>query len=236
MLDQQAILNCLRQIADDFRSVKVINSYCGMPITQETTIRAVTDSEAILGVNEYQAVCMLVEGKTFLQCEGLPEAIRAKVERVDIQKKEAAVSRFSGAGDTIGKRIAGRIHPKETLEASIVVDGFQLTGKIADLSTRSIGILAQASEIPASLSLERQAQAAIAFQLPGAEQPLTAPGTIASFAYQPDTSTVRLGFQLTPSSETEDRLINYFFDRRDEVMHELSLIYDSMRRELKYAG
>mgnify|MGYP001765674280 CR=1 FL=1 len=120
--------------------VTLLNTYRGFPVEHEATVLTLEQGYVAIGIHEHQAVCMALEGKTFIQNRRVPEVIRAVVMAVDVVKKRAVLTEFEPAGTDIGRRKEARVFPREPLEADIFDGRQHVSGMVADISTSGVGV------------------------------------------------------------------------------------------------
>src|SRR5512136_2971813 len=121
MFEGDEILSRLQFYADNNRPVRLINAYRGIPIAYSARVTAVHAGSAVFDVNEYQAVCLVLDGKTYLQHPDLPEILRARAVAVNIPLKEATLTEFVKAGPSLGQRLYTRVQPREPIDAEIKI-------------------------------------------------------------------------------------------------------------------
>ncbi len=230
------LMNRFGVIHDTQKPLKLINSYRGLPIAYDARVITISQGYVACKVHEYQAVCMALEGKTYIQCDLLPEILQARPVAVDVLKKEAILTEFVGVGQSVGKRAAVRVQPKEPADVEIYDGEHRIPGKLADISSTGVGVFTFATYIYGDLSFTKNSDVFVDVRLPGSDQILRFEGKINSVVHQKGTFLHRLGVKILPNPTAEPVLQQYVGRRQDEVMQELRAIYESMVREKERKG
>jgi len=218
-------------IHDTQKPLQLLNSYRGLPIAYEASIITISQGYLACKVHEYQAVCMALEGKTYVQSSLLPEILQARPVAVDVLKKEAILTEFVGVGQSVGKRTAVRVQPKEPADVEIYDGEHRIPGKLADISSSGVGVFTFATYIYGDLMFTKNSDVFVDVRLPGFDQILRFEGKINSVAHQKGTFLHRLGVKIQPNPAAEPILQAYVNRRQEEVMQELRAIYESMVRD-----
>ena len=209
----------------------LLNTYRGFSISYPASVKAISEGYVALLVHEYQAVAMALEGKTHIQSPLLPQVVRANVVSVDVVEKQAVVTEFVEAGSTVGQRSYTRVHPNEPIDAEIYDGQRRIGGKLADISTKGIGVFTFAAYIYGDLSFDQGKEVFIDFRPPEMEKIMRFKGLVTSVVHPEGTFLQRLGVQIFHDAEMEAVLQEYITKRQEETEHELHLIYESMCRE-----
>jgi hypothetical protein len=231
MAQKDAITRIFDRLLEQRKPVRLLNTYRGIPITNDARIITISQGYVAFNVHEYQAVCMTLEGKTFVQNELLPEVYQARAVAVDVLTRQAILTEFTGAGNSVGKRMAVRVQPKEPVDVEIYDGKRRIPGKLADISTNGVGVFTFATYIYGELAFEKSENVFIDVRMPANEVILRFEGKITSVAHQKGTFLHRLGVKLFPDSANEPSLLEYVSRRQDEILHELKAIYETMAQD-----
>ena len=231
MAQQDDITRCFSLLIEQRKPVRLINTYRGIPITNEGRIITISQGYVAFGVHEYQAVCMTLEGKTYIQGETLPEVFQARAVAVDVLTKQAILTEFTGVGNSVGKRMAVRVQPKDPTDVEIYDGIRRIPGKLADISTTGVGVFTFATYIYGELTFEKSENVYIDVRMPTSDVILRFEGKITSVAHQKGTFLHRLGVKLLPNPATDPALLQYVSQRQDEVLRELKAIYETMAKD-----
>jgi hypothetical protein len=230
------IIDRLHKLAENLQPVKLINTYRGIPITYNAIVIEAERGTATLGINEYQAVCLVLEGKTHLQSPHLSEVFRATPVSVDVLTKKTILTEFVGVGRSLGNRLYTRVQPKGPIDVELRLGEHHIPGQLADISLNGIGVFTLETYTYGDLLIKKNTHAYIAFDLPPEGTPVWLEGTVATVLSLPNTTQYRLGLKILPDPEVESVLLEYVASRRDALMREISAIYDSMRQEAMKKG
>jgi hypothetical protein len=231
MAHQDDVTRIFGMLLEQRKPVRLINTYRGIPITNDARIITISQGYVAFSVHEYQAVCMTLEGKTFVQGDLLPEVYQARAVAVDVLTKQAILTEFNGAGNTVGKRMAARVQPKEPADVEMYDGKRRIPGKLADISTTGVGIFTFATYIYGELSFEKSENVYIDVRMPISESILRFEGKITSVMHQKGTFLHRLGVKLVPNAATDAALLQYITQRQDEILRELKAIYETMAHD-----
>jgi len=209
----------------------LINTYKGLTISDDAQIIDNSQGYVTLRVNELQAACLALDGKTYIQNELLPRIYKAHVVTVDMIKKETVLTEFTSAGQSIGKRISNRVRPREPVEVEICCGEHHITGKIADISSKGLGVYTFAAYIYGELPFTKNSDISIAMKLPGSENIVRVPGKVTNIVKQQGTLLHRLGIRVLSNRKSGSQLRAYVTKRQKEITRELKAIYEAMCQE-----
>ncbi|MBN2147299.1 MAG: PilZ domain-containing protein [Anaerolineales bacterium] len=231
MSPQDEMMRYFTKMLNEKLSVMLYNTYRGFPITYPASVLAISDWYVAMKVHELQAVSMVLEGKTYIQSDLLPEIVRANVVSVDVLENQAVVTEFVGVGRSIGQRAYTRVHPDEPIDAEIYDGSRRIGGKLADISSKGVGVFTFAAYIYGDLAFEDGKDVLIDFRLPNMEKIVRFRGVVTSVVHPEGTFLQRLGLRIYPDPEIEALLQEYISVRQEETRREMQLIYESMCRE-----
>ena len=231
MAQQDEITRIFTGLLEQQKPARLLNTYRGIPITNEARIITISQGYVAFTVHEYQAVCMTLEGKTFVQSDLLPEVYQARAVAVDVLTKQAILTEFAGVGTTVGNRMAARVQPKEPADVEIYDGKRRIPGKLADISTVGVGVFTFATYIYGELSFEKNENVFLDVRMPISAEILRFEGTITSVMHQKGTFLHRLGVKLTSNPATDEVLLQYITQRQNEILRELKAIYETMARD-----
>jgi hypothetical protein len=231
MLQGDDILSWLQVFADNNKPVRLINSYRGIPIANSSRVIKVSAGYVDFGINEYQAVCLSLDGRTHIQHSDLPAVLRAKTVAVNVPGKEATLTEFAKAGASLGNRLYTRVQPKEPIDSEIKVGTTILPCQLVDISLNGIGVITLGTYAYGDLGAVKGLKVQLYFTLPPTHSPVQLTGQITSLVETKNSSQYRLGCTTFPDNKIGLLLLDYVALRRDELMRELSMIYATMRSE-----
>jgi len=231
MFKGDEILTWLQTFADNNRPVRLINAYRGIPVAYSARVITVGAGNAVFNINEYQAVCLALDGKTHIQHPELPELLRARTVAVNVPLKEATLTEFVKAGSPLGNRLCTRVQPKEPINADIKIGRYLLPCQLVDISLNGVGVITLGTYTYGKLGAKKGTKVQLYFSLPPTHMPVELAGQVTSIADTSNPNQHRLGCKTFPDSSIDLLLLEYVALRRDELMRELSMVYPTMRRE-----
>ena len=231
MAHQDNITQIFNMLLEQRKPVVLINSYRGIPVTHEARIITISQGYVAFSVHEYQAVCMTLEGKTFIRSDELPEVYQARAVAVDVVTKQAILTEFTGSGTSVGKRMAARVQPKLPVDVELYDGQHRIPGKLADISTTGVGIFTFATYIYGELAFEKSENVFIDVRMPTSDSIMRFEGKVTSVMHQKGTFLHRLGVKLLPNPATDATLQHYIMQRQEEILQELHAIYETMARD-----
>jgi hypothetical protein len=231
MFKGDEILTWLQVFADNNRPVRLINAYRGIPVAYSARVIMVGAGNAVFGINEYQAVCLALDGKTHIQHPDLPEILRARAVAVNVPLQEATLTEFVKVGSSLGNRLCTRVQPKEPIDAEIKIGTQILPCQLMDISLNGVGVITLGTYTYGDLEAGKGSKVQLFFTLPPTHTPVQLVGQITSVAVGQSSQQHRLGCKTFPDSNVDLLLLEYVALRRDELMRELSMVYATMRRE-----
>jgi PilZ domain len=230
MISQARLMAIFKYLSAENSSVKLFNTYRGLPLDSDSAILGVDQGNIIANVYGYQAASMALEGQTHLHVPTLPGTLRATVVEVDIKKKKAVLSDFTDIEGAVGKRRLVRVEPSETLEV-ILYDGRQrIGGKVIDLSSEGMCIYTLFANLY-GLKFEHDKEVYIDFKPLFAKETIRSKGIITSLTSQEGSFSHRLGLKVHTSPDVQPLLDEYIHRRQKELMNEMEQHYLSLSRK-----
>jgi len=219
----------------DEREVTLLNVYKGVPISYAASIIRVINERLTVKVHKNQALCLNIEGQTYIQSKLFDRPIKAKVMSVNTAEQIAILTDFSFADPSNGNRtnIPVDVEPDEQTNVVIISrnSDVRLLGKLNDISATGIGVEVIAIAEVISENFGRGAWVYISLSLPipgeNTYQDLTLPGTVRYIGSNQETHT--LGIQISPDKETEMRIHHFIAQRHSEILNEVEQYSDTYR-------
>ena len=227
-LQDQDLLDIFKQIAEQKGTVRLFNSFKGLTIANVAYIIDISPGYVAFSIHEFQAVCIALEGKTYIEHASLPEILKAHAVTNDVVKKETVLTDFRGMGHFLGKRLSNRVQPREPVEVEIYVGEQCISGKLADLSPQGVGIYTFAAYIYGELPLQKNTTLLLNMKLPDLNGGLKLNGKVTSIIKQHGTLLHRFGIKTQPDPKAESILSSYVAQHSEEVLRELQNIYEAL--------
>jgi hypothetical protein len=231
MEEGSQILTRVRELAKQEQPLILLNTYRGVPVVTTARIINVSSGYVAVSVHEYQAVCMSMDGNTHVQSDYLSQAYHAEAVAVDVLKKQAILTDFVPVEEGIGKRVNVRVRPENPMEVEISGKDFSISGKVADISTSGVGIYTLAAYVYGEMPMERGEAVFVDIRLPETSHVKRLPGIVTYLIYREGNIIQRIGVRIDARAEEVADLQDYISEREQTILHELELIYDTMRRD-----
>ncbi len=226
--DLEALIKGFEQAAAQGKPVRLMNTYRGIPVTYDARIIMINQGYLALNVHPYQATCLALEGKTYVQTESIQEIYQAKSVAIDLVKCQAILTEFTRAPYSLGKRLAIRVQPKEPIDTEIYDGEHRIPGKLADISPIGVGVFIFATYIYGELTFKKGQEVFVDFRLPTSERLIRCRGKVTSVVHQSGSFLHRMGFAINTNPIGEPLLHEYVAARQEELLEELRRVHDSM--------
>lgn len=230
------IMARIQELAENEQPLILLNTYRGVPVVTTARIINVSSGYVAVGVHEYQAVCMSLDGNTHVQSDYLDSVYQADAVAVDVLKKQAILTDFVNVEEGVGKRVDVRVRPENPLDVEISGGEFSISGKVADISTSGVGIYTLAAYVYEDLPLEQHEPVFIDIKLPPTGRVVRLPGEVTNLIQREGNIIHRIGVRINAKDELVADLQAYISERQESILHELELIYDTMRQESTKKG
>lgn len=227
------LMSRMAELAEHEQPLILLNTYRGVPVVTTARIINVSSGYVAVGVHEYQAVCMKLDGTTHVQSDYLDEVFQADAVAVDVLKKQAILTDFMAVEQGVGKRVDVRVRPESPLDVEISGDEFSISGKVADISSSGVGIYTLAAYVHEELPLERGEFVYVDVKLPSDEGVLRLPGEVSNLIQREEGVIQRIGVRINADEKLLANLRSYVYKRQEDILHELELIYETMCREIE---
>src|SRR5512145_944747 len=79
------------------RPLHLLNTYRGIPVVYDARIIMINQGYVALNVHPYQATCMALENKTYVQSDTSQDLFLAKTVALDVVKCQAILTEFTRA-------------------------------------------------------------------------------------------------------------------------------------------
>lgn len=224
----EEIMEKLRANYEAQKPIQLLNVFRGIPIVHEGKLILASQGYVVLSVHGYQAVCIVLERRTYLQSDFLPRPVKASPIAVDVAHGEVVLTRFTPAGEMIGQRMSPRVQSKEVMRVQIQTDSGSLTANLADISLSGVGVFTFGALTEDQLALKRNKMVDLNVRLLDGRPPLTIKGKVTNITQDRATMLHRVGVCTYPDDDSTRLLMEYIALRQDEIMHELEMTYQVM--------
>lgn len=219
----EEILRTLDRLKSQGQLVRLLNVYKGLPITYDATILNLSRESLVLSTNKFQAICLEMQRRTFVQSKAFNSVVRASVVGVDMIKETVALTALIYMTGDIGKRLLVRVQPKDAIPVEVNLSGTLIKSHMADISVGGLGVTTGLVLYRPSFFTLRS-KATVAIHLPNARLPLRLPAVLMNV--RGDSSSYRLGFSLTPDASARIVISQYISQRQAEIQRELHMMHE----------
>lgn len=209
------ILSILRALQAENEPVGLINSYYGLPVTNEALIMVLGEDSVRLSVHPYQAVTMAIENITFITHARLPSVLRGVVSQVNFTGPDAVLTDLLYAPDSIGSRTGLRVQPPSRVQVVVYSQKSSSRGELLDISELGAGVCTFSTLIYNPISLKPGASVRMTIDLDEFTPTLDVQGQILYTVSDGDNH--RLGMKIEPDEPTR-QVINHFVGQRKVVL------------------
>ena len=192
------VMSLFHEMASQSQPLTLLNTYRGIPINFPAQIIYVEQGYVAVKVVAYQAASLALDGSTFVQGELLPVTYHARAVTVNVVDREAILTEFTPAGDSIGKRSHIRVQPGEPVDTVIWAGDQSTIGKLADISSFGLGVYTFATYFYGDIHFKKGQEISIEFNLPGSAKATVFQGTVTGILHQSATFLSRVGVQIKP--------------------------------------
>ena len=223
----KSIVSKFALASDEEREITLLNVYKGVPISYAATIIRVINERLTVKVHKNQALCLNIEGQTYIRSSLFDRPIKAKVMSVNNAEQIAILTDFTFADPSIGKRTTIRVDMEHDEHANVTIisknSDVRLIGKLNDISITGIGV--QVIALPEVIleNFSRGSWVYINLSLPSYQndeyQEMTLPGMIKYVGSNQESHT--FGIQISPDKETEKRIRRFIEQRHQEILEEV---------------
>jgi len=252
------LIQILRQIAQRQSGIRLLNIYKGLPISYDTHIVAVGNSDIRVMGNKNHITCLYYQGESFLQGEELPATVRSKVISLNLAREYAVLTDFEVAPPTIGNRSQIRVEPGEPLIVSIQFRGsaYEFLAPLADISASGASVYFESFMFPVRIA-QPGSDLTMTISLPdtatrrlkntsakvGSEErkllpsprkatpghvDVTANGRVVSVRFDPETRRYRVSIQMFFKDLSRMVILQYISQRQSEIIQDLRILSEDL--------
>ena len=212
----------LSALAGQSQSVQLTRLYMGVEFNQEVRILEVTPTHAIIQTHDPKMLLCL-EGTIHLHGGSLPRPVIARLKEMNFDKGVLYLSDISYGTMDWRKRRHERVQPKSATQVSLRFRQKCYRTELDNISVDGIGLLAD-KEIGNEVHLQSGTNIHLDFQLEPYYLISDLKGTLI-YANALGKYLVKLGIRTHPTIEQLPMLNRYIFNRKEEIMDELSQAY-----------
>ncbi len=233
------IIPYLREIARNQSAVKLLNVYKGLPITYDTKISSIGESEIRIHSNRFQLACLYYQQETYLKGETLSYVLRSQVASLHLGSEDAILTQLEVAAKDVGKRSQIRVEPVEPLIALIKFYGapMGLAAPIADISADGAAIFLEpymfsprfcrsGNQVSVSITLPDHSSQRIKKSGESGTIALSTTGEV--ITVRSELFRYRVGMRLFFKDLSRTVILQYISQRQSEIIRDLSQLADEL--------
>ncbi|MBG0784300.1 MAG: hypothetical protein H0S79_04285 [Anaerolineaceae bacterium] len=232
---QDTILRELRHQLVEQRPITLFNTYKGVPITYEAEIAMVHPSHVGVIVHPYQTVCIQQEQRTYIECKGIPELIRAHAVSIDFTNHVVLLDDLKIPHSISVDLYHSWIKPEKAVRVELDSDlGNRLEGDLLSLAVLSGNVVRLAVAVPEDFPYAREDAVELTFKLPVSVGLIQVGGVVRSLTGMRNRPEKRLEVEGNAIMQDEVALLAYIAQREDELMKDLDKTYKKLRHSKKW--
>lgn len=231
---QDVILSGLRRQLTQQRPVTLFNTFKGVPITYEAEIAMVSKDTVGVIVHPYQAVSIKQERRTYIECKGIPELIRAHPVSIDFTNRVVLLDQLKIPHNISVDLCHLWIKPKKVVRVDLDSDlDSRWEGELLSLAVLPGNNVRVVIQVPEEFSYERDDILDLAFKLPTSGELVQVGGVVHSLTNLRNTPERRLEVEGKAVMPDEIALLAYIAFREDEIIRDLDEDYWKLRHGVR---
>jgi hypothetical protein len=225
------LLRNVELLATQGGDIRLLNTYRGIPVIHRAAILFDKRGTVAVEIHPHQAVCMKLDGKTFVVTENGSDPLLARVRKVEMLSREAILSDFQHAGTVFSKRFAVRVQPSAPIALSLDDGVNRAAAQLVDISSSGMGVSGLNAALLGHENLQVGQVVHVEFNLPICEEKLHLKGRITCCTPSHAGLLLRVGMATHPDPPARDRLQEYITLRQAEILDELEHMYETLCRQ-----
>jgi len=233
-ITSELIIDRLRESLNKQCPLTLYNTFHGVPITYEAEVAMVHPHFIGLIVHPYQAVCIKMERRTFLETKSIPTLIRAYPVSIDytnyvVMLKDLMVPK-SISTDLNNSWVA----PDEVIDVEISSDdGNELTAPLMEIAVLEGNSIRVVMSVPKDISYVRHDNMGLVFRLKRGGSLVQVQGEVQSLTKIRNQDVKRMEVAGKAMMGDEISVLAYIAKREDEIMGALDKAYHKLRKGKK---
>ena len=213
------IVNLFREIFNLDETVRLYNTYIGVPFSYETSVQKICRKNIILKMDKYQVLCVRVCGKAFNKGKHLPEIVKSQANDVRFIEISVNLTEFEYWGVTLGNRIELRVVPVKDFPV-MVSNGVVANSRIVDRSAAGLAVVLSTDKFDnKAFRVGKTVQ--VDFRDPGKRSQIRKfKGTVTDVNVQAKERRHRVGIHTIPEEQDRLAIVAYVSGRQAEIAAE----------------
>lgn len=226
-----SILDNLWRHLQEQRPVTLYNNYKGVPVTYSAEVAMVSMAYIGLIAHPLQTAAIKLERQTFIQCNEIPDLIRANPVSIDYTNRVVMAENLKFPHVINTDLYHSWVTPTQPVSVELDSDlGGTLDGALAKLAALDNNLLHAVVEVPAEVPFDRQDEIRLAFKLPESGELVQMAGVVYSLTGTQGDESRRLEVEGRAALQDEIAILAYLAKQEDTLISELEAIYMQLRK------
>ena len=231
---KETVALIFQKAAREQKSITLQNTYRSIPISNEARVLGVSKKGVVrIQTHEHQILCLNREASTIITGKMFPGYVKAKVNGVNFQTKEANLVKLEYISEKLAIRETLRVSPKDTTHVWLVLKetGFRIKCEIDDLSAEGMAIrLPIDYYVPNRIRLNAEVILNFQLQLQNNKNPfdITARALIRNTLGDVGSLQKRIGLRVYYNRDASLYVVQYVQQRAREIAQEMDFTYNML--------
>ncbi len=221
---QERIATVIERLAACNHTITIASTYKSLILTHPIRILDILPDRVIFQAPEYR-LCFTLKGKIHLYSYEIPEAVTARLLKLDMIEGKIALSNLTFSGQSWKERLSERIQPRDPICVDMSWNNTLARTHLENLSATGMRMMISRT-IDKGVCTDCDASVRLAFQLPRDALKMDLRGKI--IYSRQVRNLVIVGIRFFPSASQEKRLNRYILARKAEILDELELAFQKM--------
>lgn len=233
-LNQEAILTYLRKNLNEQRPVTLYNTYEGIPITYEAEVAMVHPGYIGLVVHPYQAVCIKLERRTYLESKFISELVRAHPVSIDYTNRVVLLRHLKIPNSITKDLYHSWVAPEKQVGVAILGGKTDLSGQLMEIAVLEQNRIRVVVSVPEDSGFKRHEKVKLSFSLNGGGKPVRVSGEVLSLVKIRNQKLKRLEVEGKAAMKDEITILAFIAKREDQIRNKLEKTYKKLRKVKKH--
>ena len=213
------------------RPVTLYNNYKGVPVTYDAEVAMISTEYVGFIAHPLQTAAIKLERQTFIQCNEIPDLIRANPISIDYTNRVVMMGNLRFPHVIGADLYHSWITPTQPVTVELDSDlGGTLDGALATLAVLDDNLLHAVVEVPAEVPFNRQDEIRLSFKLPDKGGVVQLAGVVYSLTGVKGDESRRLEVEGRAGLQDEIAILAYLAKQEDALISELEATYMQLRK------
>ena len=230
----ELICERLRVHLNEQRPVTLFNTFRGVPINYEAEVAMIHPDYIGLIVHPYQAVCIKLERRTFLESKIIPTLIRAYPVSIDYTNHVVMLKDMMVPKSITTDLLHSWVAPDKAIDVEISSDdGRELTAHMMEIAVLEGNSIRIVMSVPKDIDYARQDGVGLVFRLEQGGNLVQVKGEVRSLTKIRNRDRKRMEVAGKAMMGDEISVLAYIARREDKIMGALDKTYQKLRKGKK---